>query len=209
MRMRERIAEGKLFLDNCQNLPKERLLAKSRMVEFNQSPPEAVEIRKALIKEILGTESTVLIEPPFYFCYGRNITFGAQVYVNMSCHFIDDGKISIGDQTMIGPNVTLVTVGHPFAPQLRKFMYTEPITIEENCWIGANVTVLPGVTIGANSVIGAGSVVTKSIPPNVIALGNPCVCVRSITEEDNHYYRKGMRITKEELKEIEVANQKG
>ena len=128
------------------------------------------------------------MEPPFYCCYGTNITIGEGSYLNFNCNFVDDGKIIIGKKVMFGPAVTIATVGHPVNPKMREYMYTDPVTIEDNCWIGAGTTICPGVHIGENSVIGAGSVVSRSIPANVVAVGVPCRVMRSITEEDKYRY---------------------
>lgn len=207
MDMRERIENGELFLDNCQGLDLERSLAKTRMVTFNQSLPEEIDLRQTLKKEIFGVETNSWIEPPFYFCYGKNIKLGNQCYINFNCNFIDDGKILIGNKVMFGANVTIATVGHPISPDHRKFMYAEPVTIHDNCWIGAGVVITPGVTIGENTVIGAGSIVTKDIPANSIAFGNPCKVVREIDEADKKFYRKNRPIILSELAEIERCNE--
>lgn len=209
MDMRKRIENGELFLDNCQGLDQERSLAKTRMVEFNQSLPDEIDLRQALKKEIFGKPTNSWIEPPFYFCYGKNIKLGNQCYINFNCNFIDDGKILIGDKVMFGANVTIATVGHPIFPEYRKFMYAESVTIHDNCWIGAGVVITPGVTIGENTVIGAGSIVTKDIPANSIAFGNPCKVVREIDENDKKFYRKNRPIILSELAEVEKCNELG
>ena len=156
MTMRERIREGKLFTDECEGLPEERKAAKIRMHKFNHLMPDETEKRSACINEIFGKETDAWIEPPFYFCYGNHIIVGDGTYINMNCSFIDDGTIRIGRNVMFGPAVTIATVGHPVNPELREYMYTDPVEIGDNCWLGANVVVCPGVTIGRNSVIGAG-----------------------------------------------------
>ena len=189
MTMRERIRKGKLFTDECEGLPEERLEAKKRMKAFNDSSPEDTAGRKALMTEIFGKEVSAWIEPPFYFCYGRHITVGEGTYINMNCNFIDDGLIEIGDRVMFGPAVTIATVGHPVNPEMREYMYTDPVKIGNNCWLGANVVVCPGVTIGDGCVIGAGSVVTRSIPPNSFAAGNPCRVIRELSETDSMQYK--------------------
>lgn len=201
MTMRERIMQGKLFTDECEGLPEERLEAKKRMKAFNDSAPDNLEERVALMKEIFGKEVKAWIEPPFYFCYGRHITVGDGTYINMNCNFIDDGQIEIGSRVMFGAAVTIATVGHPVKPDMRGYMYTDPVKIGDNCWIGANVVICPGVTIGENSVIGAGSVVVKDIPANSVAVGNPCRVVREIGEKDSVYYYKDRKINPEDLQE--------
>lgn len=194
MTMRERIMQGKLFTDECEGLPEERLAAKKRMKAFNDSAPDETEKRQALLTEIFGKKTDVWIEPPFYFCYGTHISVGEGSYINMNCNFIDDGSISIGKNVMFGPAVTVATVGHPVNPGLRGYMYTDPVRIGDNCWIGANVMICPGVSIGANSVFGAGSVVTRDIPADSVAAGNPCRVIREIGERDEVYYYKERKI---------------
>ncbi|MEN6416247.1 MAG: sugar O-acetyltransferase [Armatimonadota bacterium] len=201
MTMRERIAAGKLFTDNCEGLHEDRIQAKRRMIAFNATGPDDPNERFRLMKEIFGRETKAWIEPPFYFCYGTNIEIGEGSYINFNCNFVDDGKIIIGKKVMFGPAVTVATVGHPINPNYRGYMYTDPVTIECNCWIGANSTICPGVTIGENSVIGAGSVVTKDIPANSVAVGNPCRVLRNINEHDMKYYYKDREIIQEDLDE--------
>lgn len=202
MTMRERILQGRLFTDNCEGLPEERQKAKVRMKAFNDSDPEDIEKRQMLIREIFGKEVNAWIEPPFYFCYGRNISVGKGTYINMNCNFIDDGLIKIGENVLFGPAVTLATVGHPVNPGMREYMYTAPVVIGNNCWLGANVVVLPGAKIGNNSVIGAGSVVVHDIPDNSVAAGNPCRVIREIGEKDSLYYYKDRKIDKNDLLEM-------
>lgn len=201
MTMRERIAQGKLFTDYCEGLPEDRTNAKRRMKALNATGPDDIEERLRLVNEIFGRETKAWIEPPFYFCYGTNIEVGEGCYINFNCNFVDDGKITIGNRVMFGPAVTIATVGHPINPKMREYMYTDPVTIGDNCWIGANVTICPGVTIGENTVIGAGSVVTKDIPANVIAAGNPCRVIREMDERDEKYYYRDREISKEDLEE--------
>ena len=201
MTMRERIASGYLFTDYCEGLPEDRVNCKKRMIAFNATSPEDEAGRMAAMNELFGKETGAWIEPPFYCCYGYNITIGEGSYINFNCNFVDDGKITIGKKVMFGPAVTIATVGHPIAPDLREYMYTDPVTIGDNCWIGGGVTICPGVTIGENTVIGAGSVVTKDIPANCVAAGNPCKVIREINERDKMYYYKDRAITKEDLLE--------
>lgn len=201
MTMRERMKAGKLFTDMCEGLPEERTKAKKLMLWFNDSDPQRPDARLALAEEIFGRAIDFYIEPPFYFCYGHHISIGKGSYINMNCNFIDDGQITIGKGVLIGPAVTIATVGHPINPALREYMYCDPVTIGDNCWIGANAVICPGVTIGDNSVIGAGSVVTRDIPADVVAAGNPCQVIRAISERDQKYYYKDRPITEEDLAE--------
>ncbi len=190
MTMRERIQQGKLFTDMCEGLPKERAKAKKLQKKFNDLRPDDLAGRMFTMTQMFGKPTFAWIEPPFYFCYGTHITLGKSTYINVNCNFIDDGEIVIGEKVMFGPAVTIATVGHPIHPKMRGYMYADPVVIGNNCWIGANVTICPGVTIGENSVIGAGSVVTKNIPANVVAVGNPCRVLRNINEHDETYYYK-------------------
>lgn len=206
MSMRERIMNGELFLDDCEGLPRDRIQAKKRMQAFNQTNPEDLETRFALLDEIFGKKVNIWVEQPFYFCHGTNIEIGEECYLNFGCSFIDDTKIIIGNKVAFGPSVTIATVGHPIHPEYRRLMYGNPVTIEDNCWIGANVTICPGVTIGKNSVIGAGSVVTKNIPANSVAVGNPCSVIREINEKDYQFYRGEQPISAEIVAEVYRIN---
>lgn len=201
MTMRERIAAGKLFTDYGEGFPEERLHCKQTMAAFNRSEPDDVENRFRLMRELFGRETKAWIEPPFYCCYGTNITLGEHTYINMNCSFIDDGKITVGARVLFGPGVAIATVGHPIKPTMRGYMYTDPVTIGNDCWIGANVTICPGVTIGDNTVIGAGSVVTRDVPANVVAAGNPCRVIRAIDERDDEYYYKDRKFSDSGIEE--------
>lgn len=201
MTMKDRIRQGKLFTDMCEEMPKERTKAKKLQKKYNDSDPENIAARMALLAQICGKPTFAWVEPPFYFCYGTHITLGKGTYVNVNCNFIDDGEIRIGEKVMFGPAVTMATVGHPINPEMREYMYCDPVTIGDNCWIGAGSVICPGVTIGENTVIGAGSVVTKDIPANVVAAGNPCKVIREIGEQDKLFYYKDRPITADDLAE--------
>ena len=209
MTMRERMLAGKLFTDMCEGLPEERLLAKQRMKRLNDSAPEDVEGRVALLGEIFGKSCDSWIEPPFYFCYGTHISLGKGCYINVNCNFIDDGQITIGDGVLFGPAVTIATVGHPINPSMREYMYCDPVTVGSNCWIGANSVICPGVTIGENTVIGAGSVVTRDIPANSVAAGNPCRVIREINDSDMEFYYRDRAIDPEDLAEERALRSAG
>lgn len=201
MTMRERIKNGKLFTDYCEGLPEDRITCKVAMQAFNNSSPTDPQKRMELAADLFGKPIKAWIEPPFYCCYGTNISIGEGSYINFNCNFVDDGEIIIGQKVMFGPAVTIATVGHPINPDMREYMYTNPVTIGDNCWIGAGVTICPGSTIGENTVIGAGSVVVGDIPANVVAAGNPCKVIREINEHDKHFYYKDRPITDEDLAE--------
>ncbi|WP_324250123.1 sugar O-acetyltransferase [Turicibacter sanguinis] len=203
------MAAGQLFTDNCDGLAEDRQNAKRRMKAFNETGPDEIQTRIQLMNEMFGKETKAWIEPPFYFCYGYNIEIGEKSYVNFNCQFMDDGKITIGKKVMFGPGVTIATVGHPINPNYREYMYTDAVIIEDNCWIGEGVVICPGVIIGENTVIRAGSVVTKSIPANCVAVGNPCRVLREINEQDLKYYYKNREITVKDLEEEAVCRLKG
>ena len=194
MTEQERMKAGYIWLDDAENMALQAK-AKTLVEKFNSLPPEAMEERMALNKEIFGScGKNVWIVPPMKLAVGKYISIGEGCYFNAGTTFIDDWKIEIGKNCLFGPNVTLCTTGHPISPNHRMDgMYSFPIKIGNTCWIGANVIVLPGITIGDHSVIGAGSVVTKDIPANVVAAGNPCRVLRQIDERDETYYFKGHR----------------
>lgn len=154
--------------------------------------------RVKLLKQMLGDMGdNVYFEMPIHANFGfRHVHVGSNVYANFNLTCVDDGNIYIGDNTLIGPNVTLITALHPISPKYRNMalQYNKDIHIGKNCWFGSNVTVLPGVNIGDNTIIGAGSLVTKDIPANVVAFGSPCKVVRTITPEDDIYYDHGKLI---------------
>lgn len=137
------------------------------------------------------------IQPPYYANWGgAHVHLGSKIYANFNLTLVDDGHIYIGDKTMIGPNVTIATAGHPILPELREdaLQFNVDVHIGRNVWIGAGAVILPGITIGDNSVVGAGSIVTKDIPANVVAVGNPCRVLREIGERDREFYYKDRRI---------------
>ena len=154
----------------------------------------------ALYYPMAGEITEIHIEPPFHANWaGRFVHFGKNVYANFGLTLVDDTHIYVGDNVMFGPNVVIATAGHPILPELREqgLQYNAAVHIGKNCWIGAGVLVMPGVTIGEGSVIGAGSVVTKDIPANVVAVGNPCRVMRPIGEHDRQVYFRGRAIPPE------------
>ncbi|MCC8244352.1 sugar O-acetyltransferase [Saccharothrix sp. NEAU-S10] len=155
--------------------------------EYNHTPPGDADKRRSLLVAILGSvgERTVLL-PPFSAGFGSNVHIGDDFFGNVNLAFVDDVDIRVGDGVMIAPSVTLTTTGHPVHPHRRVDFarFSEPIVIEDKVWIGSNSVVLPGVRIGYGAVIGAGSVVSRDIPPMVVAVGTPCRAVRPITDED-------------------------
>lgn len=154
--------------------------------ELNGSYHTPEEIRQ-LMSRLTGKEidETFRMFPPFYTDCGKNITVGKNVFINTGCRFQDQGGIRIGDHVLIGHNVVLATLNHDFAPYNRATMHPAPIHIEDRVWIGANATVVPGVTIGENSIVAAGAVVTKDVPPNTIVGGVPAKVLKRIDENGN------------------------
>ena len=176
---------------------KEQLQCLDRLYDFNQTRPTQQELRGRLLRELLAeVGENCYIEPPLHANWGCHTHLGSNVYANFNLTLVDDTDIYIGDSVMIGPNVTIATAGHPVDPELRRKVaqFNIPVRIGNNVWIGAGAVILPGITIGENSVIGAGSIVTKDIPANVVAVGNPCRVLRPISERDREFYYKDRRI---------------
>lgn len=194
----EKMHSTKLYLPSDPEIAKEQQKCLNRLYDFNQSRPTELKKREAMLKEMFAEIGDgCYIEPPFHANWGgRHVHFGNHVYANFNLTLIDDTHIYIGSHTMIGPGVIIATAGHPVLPILREqeYQYNAPIHIGSNCWLGAGVIVLPGVTIGDNTVIGAGSVVTKDIPSDVVAVGAPCRVMRPIGERDKEFYFKDKRI---------------
>lgn len=185
-------------------LSEERMENKKRIFRFNHLPPEDVEEQDLLIRKILGkTGDYVHIEAPFHCDYGYNIEVGENFFANYNLTVLDVGKVRIGKNAQIAPNVSIYTAGHPVHPDTRNsgYEYGIAVTIGDDVWIGGNVVILPGVTIGDRAVIGAGSVVTGNIPANAIAAGNPCKVIRMITEADRDYYYKDRRFDTDDYRE--------
>ncbi len=193
MNQKERMLAGLPYKAWLDGLSEERLSNKIKIMEYNSIHPNDDEKRDKLIRRILGkTGPNVHLEAPFYCDYGYNIEVGDWFFSNYNCTILDVGKVIIGNNVMFAPNVSIYTAGHPIHPDSRNsgYEYGIPVTIKDNVWVGGNVVINPGVTIGNNVVIGSGSVVTKDIPDNMIAAGNPCKVIREITSEDRKYYFK-------------------
>lgn len=189
--MENRKREGKLFADTPEWMIR-GMITKTLVGRFNRSWGINLPKRALLEKMIFGSFGKSWIEPPINVAVGKNITIGDGCYLNFNTVLLDDDKITIEDGVMFGPNVTVVTSGHPIYPEYRATgaMYCAPVTIKKGAWICSGATILPGVTIGENSVVAAGSVVTKDIPANVVAMGTPCKVAREINENDKIYYYK-------------------
>lgn len=163
-----------------------------------------------LVEELLGKSEKAVINPPFYCDYGKHIEVGKNFFANYNCTIIDVAKVRIGDNCQMAPNVAIYTAGHPVHPDSRNSLYEYgvEVTIGDNVWIGGNSVILPGVKIGSNTVIGAGSVVTKDIPDWVVAGGNPCKVIRKITEADRKFYYRDREFDEEAWKEIQGSDGK-
>ncbi len=192
MTEREKAAAGFLYDANYdRELAELRAKCMNLCWEYNALRPTETEQQQTLLKQILGgMGSGCTVLAPFRCDYGYNVTVGNNFFANYNCIILDGAKVTFGDNVFIAPNCVFTTAGHALdeAQRNRGLEIALPITVGNSVWFGANVTVLPGVTIGDNAVIGAGSVVTKDIPSGVIAVGNPCRVLRPITGEDRHRY---------------------
>lgn len=198
MTVREKMHNMSLYQATDESLVREQAIFLEKLYDFNATRPSEGERREALLSEMFAEIGAgCYIEPPLRANWGgRHVKFGKGVYANFNLTLVDDTEITVGDYTMFGPNVTLATAGHPVLPELREkgYQYNAPVHIGRNCWLGAGVIVLPGVSIGDNTVVGAGSVVTKDLPENVIAVGSPASVLRKIGERDREYYFKELKI---------------
>lgn len=193
MTEKEKAEQGYLYDANYnKELSEERLRCKDLCFAFNQCKPSLVGEHEEYIRKILcNVGKDVEIIQPFWCDYGYRIRMGNHVFINHNCIILDCANVTFGNYVFIAPNCSFHTAGHPLDVKQRNLglEYAYPITVEDNVWIGANVTVLAGVTIGKNSVIGAGSVVNKDIPSDVVAVGNPCKVIRKTTEIDKMKYK--------------------
>ena len=194
----EKLHSEEIYAPVDDEIMEKQLLCLEKLYDFNNTRPLEQKKREELLRDMFAEiGENCYIEPPLHANWGgKHCHFGKNVYANFGLTMVDDTHIYVGDGTMIGPNCVIATAGHPILPELREkqYQFNIPVHIGKNCWLGAGVLVLPGVTIGDNSVIGAGSVVTKDIPPNVIAVGNPCKVLREISDHDREYYYKDRKI---------------
>lgn len=193
MNQKERMLAGLPYKAWLDGLEKDRMQCRKKLYEFNLLSPDDRALIPQKLKALLGkTGENLLIEAPFYCDYGWNIEVGENFFANYHLTILDEGKVTIGKNVQIAPNVSIYTAGHPIHPDSRNsgYEYGIPVAIGDNVWIGGNAVIMPGVVIGSNTVIGAGSVVTKNIPDWSVAAGNPCRVIRQITEEDRPYYFK-------------------
>lgn len=187
---------GKLYKATDNELFRERQNTRELIFRFNSLPPTEVSARNEIIRKLFRkTGEKFIIEPPFHCDYGSNISIGNNFYSNFNLTILDCAETEIGDNVLIGPNVGIYPAGHPVHHELRilEYEFAFPVHIGSNVWIGGSVIINPGVTIGDNSVIGSGSVVTRNIPSNVVAAGNPCRVIRDITGKDKIYYFRDFR----------------
>ena len=198
MTEREKIHAGVIYQPNDPAIMAEQLAYFDKLKQYNDLPHIPMDARQKMLPELFAqVGENCYVESPFYANWGgHHVHLGSNVYFNMGVTMVDDTHIYIGDNTMLAPNVIIATAGHPIDPELRArgLQYNMPVRIGKNCWLGAGVIVMPGVTIGDNTVIGAGSVVTKDIPDGVVAAGNPCRVLRQVGSHDREYYYKDRKI---------------
>ena len=203
--MMEKLHSGEIYDPNASEIMEVQLRCLERLYDFNATRPTELGKREALLREMFAEIGEgCYLEPPLHANWGgRFVHFGSHIYANFGLTLVDDTHIYVGDHTLFGPNVTIATAGHPVLPQLRErgLQFNQPVRIGRNCWIGAGALIMPGVTIGDDTVIGAGSVVTKDVPAGVVAAGNPCRVLRPIGEQDRSFYFRGRRIPPELLEE--------
>lgn len=204
MSEKERMEAGLIYDPGVEEIIMEQSSYLETLYDFNATRPNEMDKRNELMQEMFAEIGEgCYIEPPFHANWGgKHVHLGNRVYANFNLTLVDDGHIYIGDYVMFGPNVTVATANHPIEPGLRKkaYQYNKDVHIGNNVWIGAGVVIVPGVSIGDNSVIGGGSVVTKDIPANVVAVGNPCKVMREISEADKEFYYRDEKIDWENLK---------
>lgn len=194
MTQKEKMHSCKIYLPNDDDIMRDQLDCLEKQYDYNLTRPHELELRGKLLKEMFAEIGEgCYIEPPLHANWGgHHVHFGKGVYANFNLTLVDDTHIYVGDYTLIGPNVTIATGGHPIDPDLREkgYQYNASVRIGRNCWIGAGAVIVPGVTVGDNTVIGAGSVVTKDIPSGVVAVGNPCRVLREVNDRDKEYFFK-------------------
>lgn len=193
----ERLQQGLIYNDFDEDLFERRDAAKKLFKAYNKTNDNEGELRNKILQQLFKQiGKNVWIEPDFKCEFGKNITIEDDVYINFGCIILDCAEVTIGSHTLFGPNIGLYTVNHSTDAQERinGGCYGKPIHIGKNVWLGGDVKVLAGVTIGDNTIIGTGSIVTKDIPSNVIAVGNPCKVIRKITDKDKTEYSKRMRL---------------
>ena len=194
----EKMVKGLIYNPGDEKIMSEQLQYQDKLWEFNQLKPSQYSEKIKYMKEMFAEcGDDCYIELPFRANWGgHHVHFGSGIYANSNLTIVDDGHVYVGDKVMFGPNVTIATANHPIEPTLRAkgLQYNKDVYVGENTWIGAGVIIVPGVRIGKNTVIGGGSVVTKDIPDNVVAVGNPCRVLREVGEHDKKYFYKNEEI---------------
>jgi len=178
----QKMLAGQDYNPLCPQLSNQRKRAKALCFEYNQCHPDQKGKRQQILSKLFNTSHKAVIEPNFYCDYGYNIDLGKNFYANHNCTILDSAKVTIGDNVMLGPSVTLATASHPLDPdeRLLDLGIAQPITIDNNVWIGMGAQILPGVTIGKDAVIAAGAVVTRDVPPATLVAGVPASVIRSL-----------------------------
>lgn len=192
MQQYKRLLAGKLYSPD-EKIAELKSHARDLTYHFNQTSEADKDLRQVMIKDLFGSISgNYTVKPPFYCSHGKHILVGENFFCNFNCIFLDINKIHIGNNVMIGPRVSIYTALHPIDAAIRNtgLEYALPVRIEDDVWIAGDVVINPGVTIGRGSIIGSGSVVTKDIPANVIAFGNPCMVQREINNTDQTYWEE-------------------
>ena len=193
----ERLQNGMIYNDFDKDLFDRRVAAKKMFRAYNKTDDEEVALRHQIMQQLFQkVGENVWIEPDFKCEFGKNITIENDIYINFGCVILDCAKVTIGSHTLLGPNVGLYAANHATDAneRINGGCYGKPIHIGKNVWLGGDVKVLPGVSIGDNTIIGTGSIVTKDIPANVIAVGNPCKVIKEITEADKTSYSERMSL---------------
>ena len=207
MAEKDKLHTGEIYFPNDPEIMRQQAVWQDQVMEYNHIPHVEPERRAEMLQKMFAEVGEgCYIETPFYANMGgHHVHLGKNVYANYHLTLVDDTHIYIGDYTMLGPNVTLATAGHPIDPTLRQrgLQYNMPVRIGKNCWLGAGVIVMPGVTIGEGTVVGAGSIVTRDLPAGVVAVGNPCRVIRQIGERDREFYFKDHRIDWEDVAQQE------
>lgn len=198
MTNKEKMHNTHLYLPGDKDIMAEQAGYQDILYDYNMTRPTEAAKREELLKKMFAEIGEgCYIEPPLYANWGgHHVHFGKNVYANYHLTLVDDTHIYVGDYTQFGPNVVVATAGHPLLPELRQqgYQYNAPVRIGKNCWLGAGVIIVPGITIGDNTIVGAGSIVTKDLPSNVLAVGNPCRVLREIGEHDKKYFFKDREI---------------
>lgn len=187
----EKLQAGQIYNDFDEDLFQRRIAAKKLFRAYNKTDDEETELRNRIMKQLFkSVGKNVWIEPDFKCEFGKNIVIEDDVYINFGCVILDCAEVTIGAHTLIGPNIGIYPVNHAIdaLERINGGCYARPVHIGRNVWLGGDVKILSGVSIGDNTIVGAGSIVTKDIPSDVIAAGNPCRVIRKITNEDKTGY---------------------